>query len=90
MKKSSIQWSIPWPMYQASCATAPRHPAAAKIASAVDAGILGYYMYRNGQEFVDGDGIVKKGVESTIANVARLGRDGMRDTDREILDIMIG
>ena len=63
---------------------------AAKIASAVDAGILGYYMYRNGQEFVDGDGIVKKGVESTIANVARLGRDGMRDTDREILDIMIG
>lgn len=34
---------------------------AAKIASAVDAGILGYYMYRNGQEFVDGDGIVKKG-----------------------------
>lgn len=63
---------------------------AAKIASAVDAGILGFYMYRNGQEFVDGDGIVKKGVESTIANVARLGRDGMRETDREILDMMIG
>ena len=53
---------------------------AAKIASAVDAGILGFYMYRNGQEFVDGDGIVKKGVESTIANIARLGRDGMRET----------
>lgn len=63
---------------------------AAKIASAVDAGILGCYMYRSGQEFVDGDGIVKKGVESTIANVARLGRDGMRETDREILDMMLG
>ena len=63
---------------------------AAKIASAVDAGILGFYMYRNGQEFVDGDGIVKKGVESTIANIARLGRDGMRETDREIIDMMIG
>ena len=47
-------------------------------------------MYKNGQQFCGGDGIVKKGVENTIENVARLGRDGMRETDREILDIMIG
>ena len=63
---------------------------AAKIATSVEAGILGYYMYKNGQEFRGGDGIVKKGVERTIENVARLGRDGMRETDREILEIMIG
>ena len=63
---------------------------AAKIATSVEAGILGYYMYKNGQQFRGGDGIVKKGVENTIENVARLGRDGMRETDREILDIMIG
>ena len=63
---------------------------AAKIATSVEAGILGYYMYKNGQQFCGGDGIVKKGVENTIENVARLGRDGMRETDREILDIMIG
>ena len=63
---------------------------AAKIATSVEAGILGYYMYKNGQEFYGGDGIVKKGVERTIENVARLGRDGMRETDREILEIMIG
>ena len=56
----------------------------------MEAGILGYYMYKNGQEFRGGDGIVKKGVERTIENVARLGRDGMRETDREILEIMIG
>ena len=63
---------------------------AAKIATSVEAGILGYYMYKNGQEFRGGDGIVKKGVERTIENVARLGRDGMRETDKEILEMMIG
>ena len=49
-------------------------PAAAKIAASVDAGILGYKMYLDGQEFKDGDGIVVKGVENTIRNVARLGK----------------
>lgn len=61
---------------------------AAKIASSVDAGILGYFMYVEGQEFKDGEGIVTKGVENTIRNVGRLGKDGMRETDREILRIM--
>ena len=63
---------------------------AAKIATAVDAGIFGYEMYKREKQFLDGEGIVKKGVENTIANVGRLGRDGMRETDREILSIMIG
>ena len=61
---------------------------AAKIAVAVDAGILGYEMYCRGQQFRDGDGIVKKGVENTIRNVGRLGSLGMRETDREIIRIM--
>lgn len=61
---------------------------AAKIAAAVDAGILGYEMYVRGQQFYGGDGIVSKGVENTIRNVGRLGRQGMRETDREILTIM--
>ena len=64
---------------------------AAKIASAVDAGILGYEMYRRGgHQFVDGEGIVRKGVENTIGNVGRLAREGMRRTDEEILNIMAG
>lgn len=63
---------------------------AAKIAASVDAGLLGFYMYRKGQQFYDGDGIVKKGVENTIANIGRLGRDGMRETDREIISMMLG
>ncbi len=63
---------------------------AAKIATAVEGGILGFYMYQKGQQFYDGDGIVKKGVENTIASIGRLGREGMRETDKEIIRIMIG
>ena len=53
----------------------------------MDAGILGYKMYLDGQEFKDGDGIVVKGVENTIRNVARLGKEDER-TDKEIIKIM--
>ena len=63
---------------------------AAKIALAVEAGIIGYYMYKNGQQFRGGDGIVTKGVEATIANVGKLAHDGMRETDKEIIEIMVG
>lgn len=63
---------------------------AAKIASAVDAGILGYNMYIRGQQFYGGDGIVSKGVESTLKNVGRLGKEGMKETNDEIIKIMIG
>ena len=61
---------------------------AAKIAASVDAGILGYSMYKNHQEFKSGDGIVTKGVDDTIANVGILAQQGMRQTDRTILSIM--
>ena len=62
---------------------------AAKIASSVEAGIMGYHMYLNGQQFRAGDGIVTKGVENTIRNVSQLGREGMRETDKEIVKIMM-
>ncbi|MBO5999243.1 MAG: serine dehydratase subunit alpha family protein [Lachnospiraceae bacterium] len=61
---------------------------AAKIAMAVEAGIFGFEMYRNGQQFYDGQGLVVKGVENSIANFSRLGRVGMRQTDREIILMM--
>lgn len=63
---------------------------AAKIAAAVDAGILGYNMYIRGQEFRAGDGIVTNGADETIRNVGRLGKDGMKETNVEIIDIMVG
>ncbi|MEG0365496.1 MAG: L-serine ammonia-lyase, iron-sulfur-dependent, subunit alpha [Coprobacillus sp.] len=61
---------------------------AAKIAASVDAGILGYSMYQNHSEFKGGDGLVCKGVENTIKNIGRLARDGMKETDKEIIKVM--
>lgn len=62
---------------------------AAKIASAVEAGLLGMQMQMQGFQFYGGDGIVVKGVENTIRNVGRLARRGMAETDREIIDMML-
>ncbi len=62
---------------------------AAKIAAAVDAGILGWEMYLEHQQFYGGDGIVTKGVDKTVTNVGRLAREGMRETDKTILQIML-
>ena len=63
---------------------------AAKIASSVDAAILGYEMYKHGHQFRGGDGIIEKGIENTIENVGRLGKDGMKKTNEEIINIMVG
>ena len=63
---------------------------AAKIAMAVEAGLMGYEMTCTKRQFYGGDGIVTKGVENTIRNVGRLARDGMSETDREIIKIMLG
>ena len=62
---------------------------AAKIATAVEAGLLGLAMYEDGNQFFGGDGIVKKGVENTIKNVGYLARRGMEQTDKEIIKIMM-
>ena len=62
---------------------------AAKIASAVEAGILGLEMFEAGNQFFGGDGIVKKGVENTIASVSRLAKLGMAETDKEIIRLML-
>ncbi|MBQ1576767.1 MAG: serine dehydratase subunit alpha family protein, partial [Oscillospiraceae bacterium] len=62
---------------------------AAKIAAAVDAGLLGLAMYRGGNQFFGGDGLVKKGVERTIEIVGKLASRGMVETDKEIIRLMM-
>jgi L-cysteine desulfidase len=62
---------------------------AAKIASGVESGLLGMQMYKHGKEFYRGDGIVGGGVEATIKNVGHLAHDGMAETDKEIIKIML-
>ena len=61
---------------------------AAKIATAVDSGLMGYYMCKNKKNFCNGDGIVGDGIEKTIKNVGTLASKGMRETDKVIIDIM--
>ena len=62
---------------------------AAKIASAVDAAILAHYMGQHHRSFQPGEGIVREDVEDTIKSMGYIGRVGMKDTDTEILNIMI-
>lgn len=62
---------------------------AAKVASAVEAGLVAMEMNARGSEFLGGDGILEKGVENTIRNVGELARNGMRETDEEIIRMMI-
>lgn len=62
---------------------------AAKIASSVDAGIMGYYMYKNKQQFYAGDGIVAHSVDETIQNIGTLGSQGMLQTNDKIIEMMI-
>ena len=57
---------------------------------AVEAAILGSELSLRGYHFSDGDGIVKETPEETIKSVGRMGREGMRSTDVEILHIMLG
>ena len=62
---------------------------AAKIASSVDAGILGFKLYQDGNQFYSGEGIVTKGIENTIKNVGSLATYGMAETDKEIINLML-
>ena len=62
---------------------------AAKIASSVEAGIVGYYMYLNEQEFYAGEGIVAEGIDQTIENIGILGKEGMKETNKKIIEMMI-
>ena len=63
---------------------------AAKIAAAVEAGLDGYEMAKTDLGFVNGEGIIGADVEQTIFNVGRMARQGLRHTDEEILNIMLG
>ena len=63
---------------------------AAKIATAVETGILGYEMAKRGRAYPFGEGLVEGDYEQTIRNFGRMAKTGMASTDIEILNIMIG
>lgn len=62
---------------------------AAKIASSIDAAILGHFLAMKNVSFSNGDGIVKDTIDKTVQSVWRLGKEGMKETDDEILSIML-
>ena len=62
---------------------------AAKIAAAVEAGLFFFFFARKGRRFHGGDGIVTRGVEGPIRNIGILAREGMKETDKVILKIML-
>ena len=63
---------------------------ASKIATAVEAGIMGYTMHVQNNNFQPDDGLVGQTPEQTIANIGRLGKQGMKQTNEEIIKIMVG
>ena len=77
----AVLWRMICDGAKASCA--------AKIASSVEAGLLGWQMNRCDSQFYGGDGIVLKGVENTIRAVNTLAREGMSATDSEIIRLML-
>ena len=62
---------------------------AAKIASSVDAAIMGHYMAMDNHAFGAGEGLVKDNIEKTIDTISTMGREGMKQTDEEILSLML-
>ena len=63
---------------------------AAKIASAVESAIMALHLSRKNRVFQPGEGLVQDDVEKTIDSIGRMGREGMKSTDTEILNIMLG
>jgi L-cysteine desulfidase len=62
---------------------------ASKIAIAIDSAFLGYDLAKEENNFQGGDGIVKDDLDSTIKSVSRMAKEGMKETDIEILNIML-
>lgn len=62
----------------------------AKIASSLDAAIIGHRLAMNNRVYEADTGLVQQGIEETISCIGRVGKEGMKQTDIEILNIMIG
>ncbi len=60
-----------------------------KIAASLDAAIMAHLLAMNSRAYLPGDGLVKGDIEDTISSVGRMARDGMKETDRQILKIML-
>ncbi|MBR3195495.1 MAG: serine dehydratase subunit alpha family protein [Clostridia bacterium] len=62
---------------------------AAKIASSLDAAMMAHYLSMNGQEYQAYTGILKEEIGETISCVGQIAKDGMKQTDQEIVKLML-
>lgn len=62
---------------------------ALKIATAVDAAIMSSEMAMNNCVFQNGEGLVKDNIENTVSAICEMAKDGMKNTDEKILEIML-
>ena len=62
---------------------------AAKIASSIDAAMMAHYLSMNGQEYQAYTGILKEEIGETISCVGQIAKDGMKQTDQEIVKLML-
>lgn len=63
---------------------------AIKIASSLKMANLAYLQAKSGNNFKDGDGIVSDDVDKMIKTIGNIARKGMKETDKVILNEMIG
>ncbi len=63
---------------------------AAKIAISIEGGLLAFDMMMAEKNFAGGDGIVQQTADETIAAVGKIASQGMVETDKEIIDVMLG
>lgn len=62
---------------------------AAKIASSVDAAMMAHHLAMEGHAYEAYTGILREEVEETISCVGYIGKIGMRETDKEIVKLML-
>lgn len=62
---------------------------ASKIAVSLYSALLSHHLAMNGLAYHDGDGILKSSIDDTIDAVADIGREGMKETDEEIMKILL-
>ncbi|XMB71860.1 L-serine ammonia-lyase, iron-sulfur-dependent, subunit alpha [Mycoplasmatota bacterium WC30] len=62
---------------------------AAKIVTGLEAAFLGHFLAMENQSYNPFSGIIKKDADATISAVGQMARQGMKETDQVILNIML-
>ena len=62
---------------------------ASKIATGLDAAILGHFLAMENHQYNPLTGILKNSADETILAVGKMASEGMKDTDKVMLGLMV-